>query len=151
RFATLQDETHRTERAELVGVNNHATLLDLEGVAAASEHVAVSADIFADALVASIAVTDEIRGHINQIAVDIQDAHIGDQPPGSRLGKFRMAVGIEHANHPLPNALAVVRHQEKRAAIISVRLIVGWNKITCIIGKQRLPLVELPLIEQSSF
>src|ERR1700738_5287137 len=47
-----QDEAHGTEAAELMGVDQHAALLDPEAVAGAAQHVAVGADIFADALVA---------------------------------------------------------------------------------------------------
>src|SRR5258708_29881732 len=64
-----QDEADGTERAELMGVDQHAALLDPEGVAHPPQHVAVGADIFADALITSEPITDEIGGHADQIAL----------------------------------------------------------------------------------
>src|SRR5579862_7872718 len=57
---SLQNKTHRAERAELVGIDQHPALLDAECVAMAAQEVTVGADIFPDALVAAEAVADEI-------------------------------------------------------------------------------------------
>src|SRR6266550_7222648 len=87
-----QDETHRAEGAELVSVDEHAALLDAEAVAGAPQHIAVGADIFADALVATEAVADEVGGHRHQVAIDGDDAHVRDHPPRARFRKFGVAV-----------------------------------------------------------
>src|SRR5947209_4565944 len=105
-----QDETHRAERAELVGVDEHTALLDAEAVADPAQDVAVAADIFADALVAAEAVADEIGAHRNKIALDRSDADVRDHPPCARFREFGVAVGVVDADHALADALAVVGH-----------------------------------------
>src|SRR5262245_40387641 len=45
-----QNKTHRAERAELVRVDDHAALLDAEGIARALEDMAIATDVFPDAL-----------------------------------------------------------------------------------------------------
>ena len=59
-----------------------------------------------------------------------------------------MAVGIEHPDDALADALAVVRDQEQRAPVVALRLVVGGNVITGVIGEQLLPGVEPPFVEQ---
>src|ERR1700751_5283929 len=66
----LQDEAHGAERAELMGVDENASLLDPETVTDPLEQVTVAADIFADALVAAEPVADEIRSHGDEVALD---------------------------------------------------------------------------------
>src|SRR5437764_12600028 len=46
-----QDEAHRAERAELVGVDQNAAFLDPKRVARAPQQITVGNDIFAHALV----------------------------------------------------------------------------------------------------
>src|SRR5206468_12787627 len=50
---SLQNKTHRAERAQLMRVDQHAALLDAEGVARAAQHISIFAHIFAHALVAA--------------------------------------------------------------------------------------------------
>ena len=59
-----------------------------------------------------------------------------------------MAVGIVDADHALADALAVVGDQEQRRAVIALGLVVGRHVIGGVVGQQRLPLVELPFVEQ---
>src|SRR5262245_27037893 len=73
-----QNEAHRAEAAELMGVDEHATLLDAERLAGALEDVAVGADIFPDALVAPVAIADEVGNDGDQVAVHAEDPHVGD-------------------------------------------------------------------------
>src|SRR3954471_21221205 len=89
-----QNETHRTQRAELVGVDQHAAFLDAKTVAGLAQHEAVATDIFADALVAAEAVADEIGRDGYEIALDADDTHIDDHPPGAGFRKFGMTIGI---------------------------------------------------------
>src|SRR5438132_13961348 len=98
-------------------VDQDAALLDAERVAGAPQDVAILADILAHALVAAETVADEVRRHRDEIALDTDDAHIRDHPPGARLRKLGMAVRIADADHPLANPLAVVRDQEQRIAM----------------------------------
>src|SRR5207237_5613859 len=83
-----QDETHRAERAELVGIDEHAAFLDAEAVAGPAQDVAVAAHIFADALVAAETIADEIGAHRNKIALDRTDPDVRDHPPCARLREF---------------------------------------------------------------
>src|SRR3984893_19072941 len=123
--AYSQDEAHGTERAELVGVDQHAALLDPDAVAVAAQQVAVGADIFADALIAPEAIADEIGGDADQIALDLENAHIADHAAGAGIRGFRMAVGILHPDDALTDALAVVGDQEQGAPVIALRMVVG--------------------------
>src|SRR6476646_4034304 len=52
----LQNETHRAEIAELVGIDEHAPLFDAKTIAAAPQHGTIATDILANALVASEAI-----------------------------------------------------------------------------------------------
>ena len=51
-------------------VDEHPALLDAEAIAGPPQDVAIGADIFPDALVAPVAVADEIGGDRDEIAVD---------------------------------------------------------------------------------
>src|SRR5262245_50357337 len=145
---SLENKTHRAERAELVCVDEHAALLDAEGIAGAPEHMPIGTDIFPDALVAPVAIADEIRGDGDEIAVAGDDAHVRDHAAGAGPWKLAMAIGIEHADDPLADALAVVGDEEQRRAMVALGLIVGRNIIGRILGEQLLPLVEPPFVEQ---
>src|SRR5215813_11616920 len=145
---SLQNKAHRTERAQFMRIDQDPALLDAEGVAGAPQHVAILADIFAHALVTAEAIADKVRRHRDEIALDAEDTHIRDHPPGARLRKLGMAVGIADADHTLANALAVVRDQEQRIAMTSLGLIVGRYVIGGIICQEGLPLIELPFVEQ---
>src|SRR3954471_8321623 len=94
--ACSEDEAPRAEGAELVRVDEDAALLDAEGIPGAFEDVAIRADIFPDAFIAPGAVTDEDGGDRDGMTIARNDAHVRDQPPGARLGKLGVAVGIEH-------------------------------------------------------
>ncbi len=59
-----------------------------------------------------------------------------------------MAIRIVDADDALADALAVVGDQEQRAAVVAVELVVGRHVIGGVVGEQRLPLVELPVVEQ---
>src|SRR5262249_26439001 len=67
---------------------------------------------------------------------------------GARLRIFGGAVWIVDADDALADALAVVGDQEQRAAMVALGLIVGRHVVAGVIGEQRLPFFELPLIEQ---
>src|ERR1700694_4759146 len=97
----LQDEAHRPQAAELVGVDQHAALLDPEAVAGAAQQVAVGADVFADALIAAEAIADEIGRDADQIALDLENAHIADDAAGPGFRIFGVAVGILHPDDAL--------------------------------------------------
>src|SRR5262245_45665106 len=111
---SLENKTHRAERAELVRVDEHAALLDAEGIAGAPEHMPIGADIFSDAFVAPVAVADEIRGDGDEIAVAGDDAHVRDHAARAGARKLGVAIGVEHADDPLADALAIVGDQEQR-------------------------------------
>ena len=114
-------------------VDEHTALLDAEAVAGPLEYVAVAADIFADALVAPVAVADEIGGNGDEIAVDADDAHIRDHAPRARFRIFGVAIGIIDADDALADALAVVGNEKERVAVIAFELVVGRN----VIGRRR--------------
>jgi hypothetical protein len=46
-----------------------------------------------------------------------------------------MAVGIEHPDDALADALTIVRDQEQRAAVVALRLVVGGNVVAGVIGE----------------
>src|SRR5262249_24101806 len=110
----LQNKTHRAERAQFLRLDQHAAPLDAEVVAHAPQHVAVLADIFAHALVAAEAVADEVRRHRDQVALNAKNPHVRDHPARARLRKLGVAIRIVDADHPLADALTIVRHQEQR-------------------------------------
>src|SRR3954471_13480451 len=87
-----QDETHRTQRAELVGVDQHAAFLDAKTVAGLAQHEAVATDIFADTLVAAEAIADEIGRDGHEIAFDADDANVADHPPGAGFRIFGVTI-----------------------------------------------------------
>src|SRR5215204_7641402 len=118
RKSSSQNETHRTQRAKLVGVDQYPALFDAEAVAGLAQDVAIAADIFADALVAAEAVADEVGRNRNQVPFDADDAHIADHTAGARLWIFGVAVGVVDADDALANALPVVGHDEQRRAMI---------------------------------
>src|SRR5262249_40150626 len=124
-----QNEAHRAERAELMGVDEHAPLLDLKGATRALEDVAVRSDIFPDALKAAVTVADEIGRNRNEIAIHAGDAHVGDHAAGTRLRRLGVTVGIEHADDALADALAIVGNEEESVAMVALGLIVGRNVI----------------------
>ena len=70
-------------------VDEHAALLDAEAVAGAAQHVAVGADIFADALVAAEAVADEVGGDRDQIAVDARECARSRSSAGCAIWDIR--------------------------------------------------------------
>src|SRR4029077_16342593 len=146
--ARSQDEAYGAQRAELMGIDQHAALLDPEAVAGAAQHVAVGADVFADALIAAEAVADEIGRDADQIALDGEDAHIGEHAAGAGFRIFRVAVGILHPDDALADALAVVGDQEQRAAVIALRLVVGRHVVACGVRQPVLPGGEPPFVEQ---
>ncbi len=59
-----------------------------------------------------------------------------------------MAVGIVDADDALADALAVVGDEKQGRAVVAFELVVGRHVIGGIVGEQRLPLVELPFVEQ---
>src|SRR5947209_2134791 len=103
-----QNKAHRAEAAQLMRIDEHAAFLDAECFPGTAQHEAVGADVFADALVAAIAVANEIGGDGDEIAVDGDDADVGDHAPGARSRIFRMAIGIVDPDDALADALAVV-------------------------------------------
>src|SRR3954469_18568652 len=106
--ACSEDEAHRAEGAELVRVDEDAALLDAERIPGAFEDVAIRADIFPDTFIAPVAVADEVGGDGDEIAIARNDAHVRDQPPRARLGKLGVAIGIEHPDDALADALAII-------------------------------------------
>ena len=64
------------------------------------------------------------------------------------LGNSAWQLGSLHADDALADALAVVGHQKQRRAVVAFELVVGRNVIGGVVGEQRLPLVELPFVEQ---
>ena len=129
-------------------VDEHAALLDAEGIPGALEHVAVAADIFADALVAAEAVADEIGGDRDKIAV---------APTMRTLEIMRRVRDFGNSAWQFGSITRMMRWRMRSRssammnsvrAVVAVGLVVGRHVVGGVVGEQRLPLVELPVVEQ---
>src|SRR6266550_5870446 len=144
----LQDEAHRAKRAELMGVDDHAALLDAQLRALPLQHIAIGPDIFAHALMTAETVADEVRSNAHQIAVAPDDPHIGDQAPRARMRIFGVAFRTHQPLHPLANAHDVIGKDEQSGEMIAVRMIVRRHIIGRVVGQQLQPFFEPPFVQQ---
>src|SRR5258708_32995882 len=147
----LQDEAYRPKRAELMGIDDHAALLDTQLRALAPEHIAIGADIFAHALIAAVAVADEVCRHCHQIALRSDDADIGNETPRARVRIFGVTFGAHQPLHPLADAHDVIGKDEQSGEMIAVRMIVRRHIIGRVLGQHLQPFLEPPFVEQRRF
>ena len=123
-------------------------LLDQERGGVAFQDVAEIADIFADALVAAIAVQHEIAGAGDEVALDLDDPHVADDARQARLRGFRVAIGVHDADDALANALAVIGHGEQRVAVARLEIIVRRNVIAGVVRQQLFPFGQPPVVDE---
>ena len=131
-----------------MGGQQHAALLDAETLSGLAQRVLIRAHINEFALVAAIAIANEIGRRMHDVACNAGDADVGDQAAGARARKFRVAIGIHHADDALANALAIVRNDVERTAMATLQIVVGRDEIGRVVGQQRFPFLQAPFIEQ---
>ena len=94
-------------------IEEDAPFMDAQAVFSAQQDVTVFANVFTDALMAPIAVANEIRADRHERVAALEDAHIRDQPTRARLWKFCMTVRIIETDHALADALCIVGNREQ--------------------------------------
>src|SRR6185295_9769633 len=97
--------------------------------------VTIGADIFADALVAAIAVADEVRRDGYEIATSRDDSDIGNQPARARVRVFGVALRAHQPLDALADAHNVVGEDEQRRLGIAFGVIVRRHVIARVVGQ----------------
>src|SRR5262249_47406917 len=96
-----EDETYRTERTELVGINEDAPVLDSRAMARSLEDIAVAAVIFTDTLMTAEAIADEVGSDRHEIAIHLEDAHVRDHAPSPRFRIFGVTIWVVDSDNAL--------------------------------------------------
>src|ERR1700680_1831146 len=120
-----EQETHRAQRPEFLGVEDGAAFGDLEPAIGAPQLVAIAPDELARWLVAAIAEDVEIGRDRDRITLDSGDAHVGEETARVRGRIFGVAVGVFEPNDAFAQAHNIIGDDEERVAMIAVGLVVG--------------------------
>src|SRR4051794_3050239 len=75
---TSQNEAHRPQFAQFVGREADMPLPDAQAGRCSYQHVPQRSDVLIAAARPAEAVTDEVRGDMDESAIDLRDPHIAD-------------------------------------------------------------------------
>ena len=97
------------------------------------------------------AINEEAGGHMELLIRDSGHAHVGDETPGTGPGKLSVGVTAFQALDPGVQPGLIIVNERQGLSRVTLAGIRSWNNVSRILGKERQPIVQAPLVEQSRF